>query len=657
MQNKKNILFLMLAILFISMLPLQSETMDEPIKFQERPYNLQLYTRDESDSAAIDFRGKVVQAGFDSIIVSVFKNGIESKKLKTELIYAGGEALFDLTIKIHAELSEHTFVVELISGTANNQVLTVENIVCGDAFILSGQSNSHRALSEATYQNEYCRTFGVKTTNSNYDPYLPADTLWALSQGSSYSGPGVGVLGLYIQKYILEEFQIPTCLINGGTGGSVIAEHLPEGTNRMDLNTIYGKLLYRVRKGGIGKIKGIIWHQGENDSDGENTIAYPQRFLQLYNSWKTDYNPDKVYLFQIHPGGGGNTQGAFREMQRTLADSLHLPNLSVMSTVGLPGHDGLHYNFDGYRTMAEWIYNLIRVDFYESTDTLEIYPPDIKKIVYNQEKREIALVFKNTKALLWPADQMEHKMKDYFYFDGDYGVVESGRANMDSVILQLNGAHFFDYLTYLPNSLYNTVQSSYNGPWLKNTRGIGALSFYQYPIENPNSTIKVISPNGAEIWSPGSEQTIQWTSANINTVKIEYSPNNGADWFLVAGDVNSNQNSYIWTTPEITSTECKIRISDMADSIIADESNNVFGIYEKMITVLAPNGGEIWLVDSTYTITWTSVLVENVGIKYSIDNGNSWKTVKHRVTAGDGQFEWIIPNNPSSSCKIKGNSN
>ena len=526
-------------------------------------------------------------------------------------------------------------------------------MVCGDAFIVNGQSNSFNISSEATFQNEYCRTFGKKTTNSNNDAYSNYDTLWTYSQGNSLTGASVGALGLYIQKYIMEENQIPTCLINGGTGESTIENHLPDSTDRIDLNSVYGKLLYRITKGKINNIKGIIWYHGESDANEDNIIGYPQRFQELYDSWKIDYNPEKVYVFQLPPGNGGDNQSEFREMQRTIPDSLQVDNLSLMSTVGLPGYNGVNYNIEGYQSMAEWVCNLINVDFYKSTDSLEIYPPNIKKIEYHKEQQEMVLLFENTESLVWPDDISEHKMIDYFYCDSDSGVIESGRTNKDSVILKLNGSHFFDEITYLPNAKYHDSYANYKGPFIKNSRGIGVLSFYKYLVENPENIVKVVSPNGGEVWLPNSEQVIEWTSSNINMLKLEYSLNNGVDWNLIANDINANQNSYTWITPEVWSDEYKIRISDMTDSTTADESNKVFGIYEKGIRVISPNGGEIFYADSTYAISWTSNIVKTVQIQYSIDNEVTWNTIKLRISASEKEYDWKVPNIASSNCKIK----
>jgi len=650
----KYLSYLIVLICFISNNNVTAGLINEKITFFERPRHLQLFTRDQTDSAAVLIRGKVTESGFDSILVTVFKNGTFWKTDKSKLSYVNNRADFELSNKIHAELTEYSFKVELIGNENREQVLAVDSVVCGDAYILSGQSNSHYTWSDATYQNEFCRTFGVKTVSSNYYPYSESDTLWSLAQGFSELGAGVGTLGIYIQKYILEKNGIPSCLINGGTGGSVIVEHLPDASNRTDLNTIFGKLLYRVQKSDIKRIRAVIWHQGENDANSPNIKNYTNYFEQLYDAWVSDYNPEKVYLFQLHPNGSGNAQGRFREIQRTLPDSLDKPNLVLMSTTGLPGHDGLHYSHQGYRKMAEWVYNLIQADFYGSSDTLDIHPPNIKSARYDPQEQEIQLIFDNITYMVWPDDTLGAAMEDYFYLDGYYGLIADGRANRDSIILKLSALNFCNQITYLPDQYYNESYDVYNGPWLKNSRGIGALSFKNYEIKNPDKTVQVVKPNGGEIWKPNTQQTVQWTHTNLSNVKIEYSTNAGTEWHTIAEDVNADSDSLTWNTPDVSSAKCKIRISAMDDSVIADESNHTFAIYTKSITVLSPNGGEVWPASSTQTISWISSFVENkVQIKYSTDGGNSWSAVTRWAPVEDEQYEWEIPDKISSQCKIK----
>jgi hypothetical protein len=303
--------------------------------------------------------------------------------------------------------------------------------------------------------------------------------------------------------------------------------------------------------------------------------------------------------------------------------------------------------------MAGWINNLLAVEFYGSPDTLDSYPPNIADAWYDPFTREVRLAFENTESLIWPDDTLGQRLEDYFYLDGDWGVVDTAIVVVDTIRLRLTGPHFFDHITYLPEKQYNTIQATYQGPWLRNAQGIAALSFYQYPIVNPEKTIKVTAPNGGEVWVPGTEQAIAWVQMGVDTVDIAYSDDNGATWQTVMTGVAASPGSYSWTTPAISSTECLLRITDAANDIIADQSNGVFGIYAKSVTVLVPNGGESWAVGSSQTVAWSSSFVDQLYIQYSTDGGASWSTVARAVTAADGQRGWVIPDEVSTSCLVK----
>jgi hypothetical protein len=72
------------------------------------------------------------------------------------------------------------------------------------------------------------------------------------------------------------------------------------------------------------------------------------------------------------------------------------------------------------------------------------------------------------------------------------------------------------------------------------------------------------------------------------------------------------------------------------------------------IVVTSPNGGEVWLVDSTYDITWLSenFTGANVNLEFSTDAGANWIPIIS-TTPNDGVYSWIIPNSISNSCRVK----
>ena len=172
-----------------------------------------------------------------------------------------------------------------------------------------------------------------------------------------------------------------------------------------------------------------------------------------------------------------------------------------------------------------------------------------------------------------------------------------------------------------------------------------------------SSSIMVLSPNGGEIWQVGYNYNISWTSSGVSQVNIEYSTNNGSTWSTIVNSYQSGgTSSYQWTVPNTPSNQCRVKITDANNSSTWDESDNVFTILgsgSSAITVLSPNGNEIWQVGLSYYIIWNSTNVTNVRIDYSIDNGFSWIPIAYSTPSNTGYYPWIVPNTPSTNCLMK----
>jgi hypothetical protein len=166
------------------------------------------------------------------------------------------------------------------------------------------------------------------------------------------------------------------------------------------------------------------------------------------------------------------------------------------------------------------------------------------------------------------------------------------------------------------------------------------------------NNITVISPNGGEVWQVGSTQNITWNSTNVLNVKIELSTNNGASWTSIV-DSTPSTGIYSWTVPNTPSNTCKVKVSDINNPLVYDESDGGFTIIQTaFINVNSPNGGEVWSVGSIHNITWNSTDVLDVKIELSTNNGASWTTVADS-TPSSGIFSWTVPNTPSIQSLIK----
>ena len=76
-------------------------------------------------------------------------------------------------------------------------------------------------------------------------------------------------------------------------------------------------------------------------------------------------------------------------------------------------------------------------------------------------------------------------------------------------------------------------------------------------------------------------------------------------------------------------------------------------IPQKFVSVASPNGGENLVAGNLDTIRWISSDANILNIEYSTDNGVNWISIYPAMPASVGSAPWLIPNTPSTSCKVR----
>jgi len=161
--------------------------------------------------------------------------------------------------------------------------------------------------------------------------------------------------------------------------------------------------------------------------------------------------------------------------------------------------------------------------------------------------------------------------------------------------------------------------------------------------------LKLIAPNGGEEMYPGTTQSIRWSSAGVENIRIEYTVN-GSDWILIAWAVSAADSCYAWNLPRCPSSTCKIKVTDVGDASISDESDNFFSILFP-IKLISPIGGEIWIGGKNQQIQWITYGIQRIKIEYTLV-GNAWQIIT-TVASSDSSISWKVPDTPSSLCKIR----
>jgi hypothetical protein len=381
---------------------------------------------------------------------------------------------------ITASLKPGLFKYRIELGSGERILHMAGNLVCGDAYLIIGQSNAVATdfgKENPLTASEWVRTFGA--TDSG--PQGSRLKLWAPAQARSPGGRSeIGYWGMELGRRLVESQQVPICILNGAVGGTRIDQHQRNPADPTDVATIYGRLLWRVREAGLTHgIRGILWHQGENDQGADGPTGgfgwetYRQYFHQMAADWHQDYpNLRHIHLFQIWPKscamGINGSDNMLREVQRTLPRDF--TSMSVMSTLGIRPPGGCHFPAAGYAEFARLIAPLVERDHYDKKFAESITPPNLVQASFGPTKESIVLEFDQPVA--W-----RDNLASEFYLDGEKRAVTGGKANGNLVELQLSAPSNAKTITYLDSKAWS------QNALLLGENGIAALTFCNVPIK------------------------------------------------------------------------------------------------------------------------------------------------------------------------------
>ena len=74
------------------------------------------------------------------------------------------------------------------------------------------------------------------------------------------------------------------------------------------------------------------------------------------------------------------------------------------------------------------------------------------------------------------------------------------------------------------------------------------------------------------------------------------------------------------------------------------------------VTVTSPNGGEVWPIGTTQSITWTATDntgVASVDLAYSTDGGATYPNAIATGIPNSGSFAWTVPNTPTTTARVR----
>lgn len=443
---------------------------------EEKPVDNQFYPRNDRNEGTLYYAGKLSQMA-ESVYLKLYANdelvSTLSQKLAEDRAYSLSTILKPGLIKYRTEFG-------MKKGEAETLLHSAKNLICGDAFIVDGQSNAEATdvgKDDPTFTSEWIRSFG----SMSGDPRGARDDHWyAAVVRDRNGGKGqIGYWGMELARNLVDRHRIPVCIINGAVGGSRIDQHQRNGMNPTDVATIYGRLLWRVQAAGLTHgIRAALWHQGENDQGADGPTGgygwetYARDFMDMAAGWKQDYpNLQRYYVFQIWPKacsmGVNGSDNRLREVQRTLPR--FVAHLDVMSTLGISPPGGCHFPREGYAEFARLIGPLLERDFHRLMPRTSITAPDLKRVSFGKENEELMLEF--DQPVRW-----NNALASQFYLDGAKGKVSSGSVSGNTLRLKLAEPSQAKTLSYLDSASWSQDRL------LRGENGIAALTFCEVPV-------------------------------------------------------------------------------------------------------------------------------------------------------------------------------
>lgn len=174
------------------------------------------------------------------------------------------------------------------------------------------------------------------------------------------------------------------------------------------------------------------------------------------------------------------------------------------------------------------------------------------------------------------------------------------------------------------------------------------------------TSLRVLAPNGGEVWRGSSLQTVYWDAAQYPyPINIKLSFNAGESWiFLNSEPVTGTLGCYNFTAPSLNSNQCLIRIeSALLPEQYSDVSDGNFTIITAnpaSVSLLSPDSPGLKLQSSRdYAVTWLTNQVNMVDLDVSYDWGVTWDSIAANLPATPATYSWIVLDSLSTSCYLR----
>jgi Carbohydrate esterase, sialic acid-specific acetylesterase len=276
---------------------------------------------------------------------------------------------------------------------AGKTVSSVGPLFVGDLWVLAGQSNMQGVgdLLDVTPPNDKVMLLGMDGhwaraeeplhwLVDSPDPVHSGDASTRTQrseQEHKTRAKGAG-LGLPFAVAMVEATRVPVGIVACAHGGTSMEQWSPDKKDDGG-SSLYGSMLRQFKLAG-GKVKGVLWYQGEADANEKASAVYPKVFADFIGAVRRDFNQPELpfYFVQIGrfvQGADPKFWNAVRDAERRLPE--RVSNTAVISVIDLELDDRIHVGTQGLKRAGR---RLARVALHELFGQPGGYTPTLDKV-------------------------------------------------------------------------------------------------------------------------------------------------------------------------------------------------------------------------------------------------------------------------------------
>ncbi len=258
----------------------------------------------------------------------------------------------------------------------------VRHVLVGDLWVLAGQSNMEGIgeLRGAPEPSVLVNSYGFDEQWSfaadplhwlldSPDPVhhggRPPEEL-ARARAAAKRDPQTGAgLALPFAKELVARTGVPIGLVPCAHGGTSMEQWDPAKKDQGGAS-LYGSMYRRFLAVG-GKVRGVLWYQGESDANQTEAALFHDRFLALVAAIRQDFGDPQLPFYFVQLGRYVTARenpywNVIREQQRLCA--MELAHAGMVTAIDLPLDDPIHISTKGLERLGKRLAMLVLRDLF-----------------------------------------------------------------------------------------------------------------------------------------------------------------------------------------------------------------------------------------------------------------------------------------------------